>query len=53
MPYIIRSSTGNILAKDNGQWLVFDYPAQAMQYIEREKGNSPYLNPKKLLTSDK
>ncbi len=42
MSWIIKSGKG-ILSKKNGQYLVFDTPADAVRHIEDVCGNSSYL----------
>lgn len=51
MTYIIKSESGRILTKDNGQYLVFDTATDAMIHIDTVCQGSLYLKPVKLYSN--
>jgi len=53
LTYVIKSDSGKILTKENGQYLTFDTANDAMIHIETSCNDSPYLRPYKLYKSKK
>lgn len=47
MTYILQSGKG-ILSKRNGQWMIFDTPADALRHIEDHCGNSRFIRIRRL-----
>ena len=48
MSYVIRSRKGTVIRNPNGSLRVFKTADEAMEVIEGEFANSPYLYPSKL-----
>ena len=51
MTYIIKSDSGRILTKANGQYLTFDTATEAMIHIDTTCQGSQYLKPVELYSN--